>query len=163
MLISYPHKKTLPATFQVFHRTLTLQTRECLQFIDLTEEIVRFVRNAKITHGIVNIQTHHTTASIIINENEPLLLNDLKRSIERFAPRDASYQHDDFAVRTENLTPDEQPNGHAHCKALALKASETLNIINGELQLGRWQRVFFVELDCARERTVSVVAMGLVK
>ncbi|HYE73995.1 MAG TPA: YjbQ family protein, partial [Blastocatellia bacterium] len=126
MLISFPQQKTLPATFQVFHRTLQLQTRECLQFIDLTEEIRSFVKQSKFIHGSVNIQTHHTTASIIVNENEPLLIKDLKRTLERMAPRDAAYQHDDFSVRTENLTDDEQPNGHAHCKALLLRTSETL-------------------------------------
>ncbi|MBL8206973.1 MAG: YjbQ family protein, partial [Blastocatellia bacterium] len=94
------------------------------------------------------------------NENEPLLLDDLKKSLERAAPRTVSYKHDDFDIRTENLTPDERPNGHAHCKALFLRSSETLNLINGELDLGRWQRVFLVELDGARQRTVSLSILG---
>ncbi len=58
------------------------------------------------------------------------------------------------------MTPDEKPNGHAHCKALFLRSSETINIVDGRLQLGRWQRIFLLELDCPRRRTVSVMVMG---
>lgn len=145
---------------QVFHHTIHLQTIACLQFIDLTERITQLVAASGVQHGLVNIQTTHTTTAIIVNEHEPLLLEDMKRTLERLAPREAKYQHDDFDIRTANLTPDERPNGHAHCKAMFLRTSETLNIVNGELQLGCWQRIFFIELDDARERTVSITVMG---
>jgi thiamine phosphate synthase YjbQ (UPF0047 family) len=70
------------------------------------------------------------------------------------------YLHNDFTIRTANLTPDECPNGHAHCQGLLLSSSATLNILHSEIQLGQWQRIFFVELDHARPRTVSVIVMG---
>lgn len=149
-----------PAAMQIFHDALHFQTTECLQFIDLTERITELVAASGVEHGLVNIQTRHTTTAIIVNEHEPLLLEDLKRTLERLAPREAQYRHDEFDIRTANLTPDERPNGHAHCKAMFLRTSETLNIVNGELQLGRWQRIFFIELDDARERTVSITIMG---
>jgi secondary thiamine-phosphate synthase enzyme len=60
------------------------------------------------------------------------------------------------------MMPDEPPNGHAHCKAILLGTSETLNIVDGEMNLGRWQRIFFIELDQAKERVVSVMVMGQV-
>ena len=161
MLITFPARQTRPATFQSFHHQLQLQTADCLQFIDLTDEIVRVVQEAGIRDGFVNVQTKHTTTAIIVNEHEPLLLEDLRRTLEQLAPRSVDYRHDDFDIRTANLTPDEKPNGHAHCKALFLRASETLNVINGELQLGRWQRIFLIELDCARARIVSVSLLGL--
>jgi secondary thiamine-phosphate synthase enzyme len=160
MLINFPARRVSPSAFHTFHRPIRLRTSECLQFIDLTDELHSLVAASGVAHGFVNVQSRHTTAAIVVNEDEPLLLEDLKRMLERLAPRGADYRHDDFSVRTANLTPDEQPNGHAHCKALSLRASETLNVVNGELQLGRWQRVFFVELDCAREREVSVLVMG---
>jgi secondary thiamine-phosphate synthase enzyme len=80
--------------------------------------------------------------------------------LERLASREHSYRHDDFAVRTVNVVEGERPNGHSHCKSLFLHASETLNIDGGRLQLGRWQRIFFLELDGARPRSVSVMVMG---
>ena len=158
MLITFPVRQKW--SVEVCHRTLHLHTDEASQFIDLTAAIRQFVDDSGITHGLINVQTRHTTTAIIVNENEPLLLEDLKKSLERLAPSTVSYRHDDFEIRTENLTPDERPNGHAHCKALFLRSSETLNIINSELDLGRWQRVFFLELDGARERTVSLSILG---
>ena len=96
----------------------------------------------------------------MIGESEPLLLEDMKNVLERFAPRHAIYRHDDFEVRTVNLCPDEEKNGHSHCKALFLKTSETVNVADGSIELGLWQRVFLIELDRARERTVSVTVIG---
>ena len=85
---------------------------------------------------------------------------DMKKTLECLAPREKRYGHDDFDVRTVNMEVGEQPNGHAHCKALLLRTSETLNIVDGQLRLGRWQRIFFIELDRSRPRTVSVMVMG---
>lgn len=158
MLITSPFRQH--QVIESCHRTLHLHTDESLQFIDLTAALRQFVDEVGIKQGFLNVQTRHTTTAIIINENEPLLLADLKNTLERLAPRTVSYAHDDFTIRTENLTPDERPNGHAHCKALFLRSSETLNIINGELDLGCWQRVFFLELDEARPRTVSLTILG---
>jgi len=71
-----------------------------------------------------------------------------------------SYRHDDPALRTVNLTPDERINGHAHCRALMLAPSACLNVIDGCLQLGRWQRVLLAELDGPRERQVAFLILG---
>jgi len=160
MLISFPTKQTERPAFQTFHDFIRLQSRACFQFIDLTDEVRARILASGIKHGIVNIQTQHTTAAVVVNEHEPLLLDDLKRTLERLAPRSANYRHDDFEIRTVNLTPGERANGHAHCKGLFLRSSEIVNLVNGEMQLGAWQRIFLVELDCARERTVSVMMMG---
>jgi secondary thiamine-phosphate synthase enzyme len=88
----------------------------------------------------VNIQTHHTTTAVMINENEPLLIQDLKRTLQALAPYDAAYQHDDFEIRIGNVCPEEEKNGHSRCKAMFLKTSEAVNIVEGAVQLGPWQR-----------------------
>jgi secondary thiamine-phosphate synthase enzyme len=148
------------ATLKVCHALISLETEGCLQFIDLTDLLLELVRRSGIRNGLVNIQTRHTTTAIMINENEPLLIQDLKKTLQALAPHDAAYQHDDFDVRTANMCPDEAKNGHSHCKVMFLKASEAANIVEGAVQLGPWQRIFFIELDRARKRTVSVVVMG---
>ena len=148
------------AGFQVWHDAIHLQTKEGLQFIDLTREISGIVAASGIANGLVNVQTRHTTTAVIVNEHEPLLLEDLKETLERLAPQQIYYRHNDFEIRTENMTPDESPNGHAHCRSLLLASTATLNIIDGRLQLGRWQSIFFIELDRARQRTVAVTVMG---
>jgi secondary thiamine-phosphate synthase enzyme len=147
-------------SLKVFHHPIHLRTDEGLQFIDLTEEIVALVAQSGVRNGWVNVQTRHTTTAVIVNESEPLLLEDLKRTLQRLIPQGDDYLHNDFVIRAHNMTPDERPNGHSHCRSLLLSSSATLNILNGEIQLGRWQRVFFIELDHARDRTVSVMVMG---
>ena len=153
-------EESLNAVMRVHHETVELETEGGVQFIDITDQIAEIVNDSGILNGWVNIQTQHTTTAIIVNEHEPLLLEDMKELLERFAPQQHDYRHNDFNIRTVNMQPDEQPNGHSHCRALFLRASETLNIVEGKLNLGRWQRIFFIELDCPRLRNVSVMVMG---
>jgi secondary thiamine-phosphate synthase enzyme len=144
------------------HRHLDLSVAsECpTQFIDLTERLEALVLATGIRFGIVNVQTRHTTTAIVVNELEPLLLSDFATLLERAAPSGGGYRHDDVAVRTVNLTADERVNGHAHCRALLLAPSACLNVVDGKLMLGRWQRVFLAELDGPRPREISVLILG---
>jgi secondary thiamine-phosphate synthase enzyme len=139
---------------------IRLRTRDYLEFIDLTDPVVARVRASGLWNGIVSVQTRHTTTGLVVNENEPLLISDLRRTLERLAPRHATYEHDDLARRQGPLPPDEPLNGHSHCKALFLRTSESIHVVDGSPQLGRWQRLFLIELDSPRERTVSVMIMG---
>ncbi len=134
-------------------------TRE-LEFMDITDEVKKIVARAGITDGMALVYSRHTTAAVKINENEPLLLGDMARFLQRVAPKDGDYKHNDFVVRTENMTEEECPNGHAHCQHLLLGASETIPVVDGELMLGRWQRIFLIELDRPREREVIVQVQG---
>jgi secondary thiamine-phosphate synthase enzyme len=137
-----------------------LQTEDRFQFIDLTDLVAERVRRSGIGHGLVCVQSRHTTTAVVVNENEPLLIEDAKRMLERVAPRDALYGHNELH-RRRDVAPDESRNGDAHCRALLLGSSETLAVADGALQLGRWQRVFLVELDGPRRRTVCVVVIGI--
>jgi secondary thiamine-phosphate synthase enzyme len=139
---------------------LVLESRKAPEFIDITEQVERFVERSQVLAGIVVVFSRHTTAAIRVNENEPLLLNDLEGYLERLAPRSGEYHHNDFTVRTVNMNDDECPNGHAHCQHLLLGTSETIPIIGGQIQLGRWQRIFMIELDRPKQREVLVQVMG---
>lgn len=137
-----------------------LRTEHRVQFIDVTELVAERVRRSGIGHGLVCVQTRHTTTAVVVNENEPLLIEDAKRMLERLAPRDARYGHNQLH-RRRDAAPDESRNGDAHCRALLLGSSETLAVVDGALQLGRWQRIFLVELDGPRLRTSCIVVMGI--
>jgi secondary thiamine-phosphate synthase enzyme len=137
-----------------------LRSEERQQFIDITELVRERVRRARVSDGWVNVQARHTTTAVAVNENEPLLLADLGNLLENWAPVDRTYRHNDLEARLFHGPTEERPNGHAHARALVLGASETLNIVDGELQLGKWQRIFLVELDGVRDRGVSIVVMG---
>jgi secondary thiamine-phosphate synthase enzyme len=148
-----------PALTRVEQGSFDIDTSECLEFIDITDRVASRVAASGVQNGIVSIQSAHTTAAVLVNENEPLLIEDMKRVLERLAPRTDAYRHDAFEMRA-NLSPNEPVNGHAHCKAMFLRTSETIGVTGGRLQLGRWQRIFLVELDDARRRTVFINVLG---
>jgi secondary thiamine-phosphate synthase enzyme len=142
------------------HSRIRVETRDATEFIDLTDRIEAGVRTSGIRDGLVSVHTLHTTTEIVVNEHEPLLLEDFRTLLARLVPEDRPYRHDDMASRTVNLAPGERPNGHAHCRALLLPSSALFNLVDGRLQIGRWQRVFLVELDGPRPRDVSMQIVG---
>ena len=142
------------------NKTIEYQTKGEFDFIDITEEVKNFAKESQIKNGLVNIQTLHTTATLILNENEPLLIEDIKRNLENCAPKNLTYSHDDFGIRTVNVCEDECVNGHSHCKSIHLPVNVTLNLIEGEIKFGQWQRIMFVELDKARKRKVQIQIIG---
>jgi len=144
-----------------FNKTIKIQSKGLFDFIDITDKVKDFVKKSQIRNGLVNIQILHTSAGLIVNENEPLLINDFKKNLEILAPRASNYQHDDFSKRTVNLCKNERINGHSHCKAIRLSVSATLNLIEKEIQLGKWQRIFIVELDGSRKRKAQVQILGI--
>jgi secondary thiamine-phosphate synthase enzyme len=151
---------TLAAVSARPHIRLSITTEHPTQFIDLTDQVEAFVADAGLRFGIVNIQSLHTTTAIVVNEHEPLLLSDFTSLLHRAAPRAYFYRHDDLDTRTVNLTADERANGHAHCRALLLGTTASMNVADGRLQRGCWQRIFLVELDGPRAREVSLLAIG---
>ena len=137
-----------------------IRTEERLQFIDLTALVAERVRRSGVWQGLVCVQSLHTTAAITLNENEPLLVEDMKALLERWAPRDAPYGHNATHREAKDPSARESENGDSHCRALLLGASETLTVVQGALQLGAWQSLFLVELDGPRKRSLSLVVLG---
>ena len=135
-----------------------IRTRKPLQFVDVTELVAERVRRSGVAEGMVTAQSRHTTAAIVVNENEPLLLEDFEDLLEGWAPAERPYRHNDLAAR--EAPADEKPNGHAHARALLLGLSVCLNVAGGRIDLGRWQSIFLVELDGPRPREISVQVLG---
>ena len=152
--------ETLTPALACRHTRFQISTRQPAEFVDLTDRLHQLVEETAIGIGILNVQTLHTTTALVVNEHEPLLLADFAAMLEAAAPQDRSYRHDDWSRRTVNLVEGERANGHSHCRALMLPTSVCLNISGGRLMLGRWQRVFFVELDGPRERAISALTFG---
>lgn len=140
----------------IYSETIHLRTQRSQQFVDITDLVAERVRRSRISGGIVNVQSCHTTASILVNEFEPELLLDLGDLTERWAPKDHGYRHD-----RRQMPPGERANGHGHARAVLLGASATLNVDRGGLCLGRWQRILLAELDGPRRRGISIVVLGV--
>ena len=91
--------------------TIRLESRTAPEFIDVTRRVSELLKESRIKNGMALVFSKHTTAAITIQENEPLLLNDMASLLERLAPRNARYGHNDFGIRTVHMEEDECPNG----------------------------------------------------
>ncbi|NNF09625.1 MAG: YjbQ family protein [Acidimicrobiia bacterium] len=137
-------------------------TTEANEFLDLTDDVREHVTRSGIRHGQVTVMTPHTTTAVAINESETGFLNDFRRTVGSMVPADAYYEHDDHEVRTENLQEDEFINGHAHVRQMLVGATTvTVPVVDGQLVLGRWQRILFVELDQPRPRRTVLHSQGV--
>ena len=148
----------------LFHISVNSETAP--EFIDITDQVVDAVSRSGISNGTVLVFSKHTTVAVTIQENEPLLLVDMAKMLERLSPKKADYHHNDFAIRTVHMHEDECPNGHSHCQNLVLGTSESIPIVQGKMILGQWQRIFVIELDADKanqisHRNIAVQIMGI--
>ncbi len=125
-------------------KEINISTRKRLEFVDITLQINEFVNDSGIEDGTVLIFTEHTTSGLTINENESGLISDMENILKKLVPEDR-YEHD----RIDN-------NADSHLRSLLLEHSLLLPVSDKKLQLGTWQRIFFVELDGPRSRNISV-------
>jgi secondary thiamine-phosphate synthase enzyme len=148
---------------KVFQLERTLRTSGGLSVRDITEEVKDAVSESGIRDGIACVYSPHTTCCVRVNEFETGFLEDFTRLLKTLVPRDGYYAHDDWDRRTENICAEDMElgNGHAHCMAMLLgTAGESIPVREGELALGTWQRVLFLELDRERERRWIVQVVG---
>lgn len=104
---------------------LKIETSKRVELVDITSEVQEEVRKSEITQGICLISTRHTTAGIIINENEGGLKEDILDLLNKLVPTGAGYKHDRI-----------DDNADSHLRTVLLGASEALPILEGKLELG---------------------------
>jgi len=131
-------------------KEISLSIREELDLVDITEEVLSFVRECEIESGICLINSPHSTTAIIVNEHESGLMKDFLRKVREEFPRGAGWQHD----RVDD-------NANAHLASVFLGHSKTLPIRHGRLERGTWQNIFLLELDGPRTRRVLLEVMGV--
>jgi secondary thiamine-phosphate synthase enzyme len=141
-----------------------LSTSSCGDLIEITDDVRSAVERSGVENGMAIVYSPHTTCAVMINERESGFMRDFQDMLESLVPKDGPYyRHDDLSIRTEGLEDDDHeiPNGHSHCRAALLdSASQAIPIVDGKLLLGRYQSVFFCELDRARLRKVFIQVMG---
>lgn len=138
---------------------ISLETKKQFEIVDITGHIQKTVIDSKVKSGLLTVFCPHTTAAIRLNHNEPLLIQDIMKTLYKLVPIDVSYSHDLFEVR-QTVTPNERSNGHAHVKTFILGSSETLIVEKGAAMLGGKQSVFFVEFDGGRPREIYLKIVG---
>ncbi len=144
---------------KIITKKVDLKTNKQIEFIDITENVSEIVSQSDIKDGRVLVFSPHTTASVAINHNEPMLIQDIIRVLFRLAPIDERYNHDLFELTKKNKS-DGRSNGHSHCKNVILGPSKEVIVEKGKLLLGEKQSIFFVELDGGRKRDYLVQIIG---
>ncbi len=125
--------------------TLEITTTLPIQIIDITEKISIWLKQlSEPLSGHLLIATQHTTAAIRINEKCAALEQDFLKLVQQWVPPLGNYDHNKVAI-------DGRPNAHSHLLAYFMSPSQTVAVINNQLQLGVWQKIFFLELDGPRE------------
>ena len=148
---------------KVFNQERRLRTRGGLEIRDITDDVKELVAESGVSDGIACVYSLHTTCIVRVNEFETGFLEDFVRLLRRLVPSQKYYAHDDWDRRTENVCPEvmEFGNGHSHCMAMLLgPAGESIPVRDGELCLGTWQRILFIELDRSRDRRWLVQVVG---
>jgi secondary thiamine-phosphate synthase enzyme len=125
----------------------SVRSREPEQVVELTDEVAAAVQRSGVRAGVCVVSVLHTTAGVLVNENDPGFQFDLLGVLRTLVPESSSYRHDDG-------------NAHAHIRASLIGSSKSFIIRDGKLALGTWQRIFLAEFDGPRERRVSVGVTG---
>ena len=118
-------------------------------FTILTSEVAAYAKEWGKS-GLVNMYTTHTTTSLRVLENEVLHHADIRFWLDRYLPKikpeNRRYLHDLISLRND-VPQGERINAYAHMRTLFFNTSEIVPIENGELMLGKWQDIHFIELD----------------
>ena len=129
---------------------LWMNTLEKREFVNITQECERILRESGIREGMMLVSAMHITAGVWVNDNESGILQDAMDFLERLAPYGPDYRHH----RTG------EDNGDAHLKNLLTHHQMIIPITEGRLDLGPWQTVFYAEFDGQRRKRVVVKVMG---
>jgi secondary thiamine-phosphate synthase enzyme len=133
-------------------KRISFQTKGENQIINITQEVRSKVRETNLNDGVVTVFVPGSTGALTTIEYEPGLVEDFPKMLERIAPKTESYNHD---KRWQD------GNGHSHVKASLIGPSITIPFIKGELSLGTWQQIVFLELDIRhRNRNLVIQIIG---
>ena len=139
----------------------SVRAEHALGFVDLTDRLEETIAATGLTDGFLVAYCRHTTCGLLINEWEDGAQEDLLARLAALVPDGAYYAHDDLGRRTQNLVVGERANGRAHVLQMILGGtSQVVPVAEGRLQLGRWQRLFLLELDEPKERDILIQAVG---
>jgi len=131
---------------------LTFRTKSRREFVNITQEVEKFVKKSGVKEGMCLVNAMHITASVFINDNESGLHNDYEKWLESLAPHQPvdQYQHNDTG----------EDNADAHLKRQIMGREVTIAITNGKLDFGPWEAIFYGEFDGKRSKRVLVKIIG---
>jgi secondary thiamine-phosphate synthase enzyme len=129
---------------------LWFNTSHPREYINVTEEVARIVRESGIQEGMVLVSAMHITAGVYVNDAESGIIQDIDEWADQVAPKGPDYHHHGTG----------EDNGDAHLKSLLIHHQVVVPITGGDLDLGPWQQIYYAEFDGQRRKRVIVKAMG---
>jgi secondary thiamine-phosphate synthase enzyme len=136
----------------VLSDAISLSTKGFTDIQDITSQVAAIASRSKIKNGTVTVFCPGSTGGVTTIEHEGGVLEDLKKAIERIAPSNIPYAHDQRWG---------DGNGFSHVRAALLGPSLTVPILRGSLALGTWQQIVFIDFDNrSRRRNIVVQVMG---
>lgn len=122
----------------IITKKIKLSTEGKTDIIDITSGVLSQMGECQLKNGVAVVFVPGSTGAVTVLEYEPGLIEDLKKALEVIAPQNGAYAHN---KRWGDM------NGYSHIRASILGPSLSVPFINGNLQLGRWQQIIFIELD----------------
>ena len=129
-------------------KKITLSTRAKTEVINVTDQLAALVNG--LTNGIALFYTPHTTAALLVCEDDEELRRDLVRVAEEWLKGLRPFAH----------TRNNNPNAEAHIFSAFGGTSLTVALENGRLDLGKYQNILLLEMDGPKEREIRCQVVG---
>ena len=134
----------------VYTKQITVNTKERIEFVNITSEVEKAVQESGVQDGIVLVNPMHITASVFINDNESGLLKDFKIWLEKLAPQKFDYNHHKTG----------EDNGFAHLWRTIMGRECIVSISDWKLDFGPWEQIFYGEFDGQRPKKILIKVIG---
>ncbi len=134
---------------KIIKETINVMVNEKSGYIDITNKIIEFVEKNNIKNGFIQILNRHTSSAVLITDSDDDLIKDLLNILEDVVPENKNYLHNNN---------DYKKNATAHLKTLLTSLTVNLPVIEGQLILGIYHRIYYVEFDGGREKTLFLIA-----
>jgi secondary thiamine-phosphate synthase enzyme len=133
-----------------YREELWFETKTRRAYLNITPQVEAVLSASGVKEGLVLVNAMHITASVYINDDEPGLLRDYDDALERLAPHDAVYRHNETG----------EDNGDAHVKRQIMGREVVVAVTDGRLDFGPWEQIFYGEFDGRRRKRVLVKVIG---
>jgi secondary thiamine-phosphate synthase enzyme len=132
--------------------SISLRTQGNADIHDITDPLTKTLSKSGLLAGIATVFCPSSTSALTTIEYEGGALSDLRRLFDELVPSDRGYAHNERW---------HDGNGHSHVRAALLGPSLTIPFVDGQLTLGTWQQVIYVDFDNRpRQRKLIVQLMG---
>lgn len=135
---------------EILTREIHLDTRGFTDIIDITPQVSSILNESGLKDGQITIFVPGSTGGVTTIEYEPGLLRDLPEFLEQIIPMNRSYYHDDTW---------HDGNGYAHLRAALIKPSLTVPFVSGQMTLGTWQQIIFIDFDNRKRKRRLIIQL----